>query len=525
MLTNLALNIGTPWPETSAPPAPPSGGGATEFAATMLNLTAVQQTQPSAAAPEPVQAAKPMVASLPADVLAALSDASLERAAAAPAAAVPLDLQGAAPEPMPVAKPMVASLPADAPAALSDASIGHAATASAAAVPPDLQGAAPEPMRVAKPIVASSPADTLAALSDASLERAAAAPAAAVPLDLQGAAPEPMPVAKPMVASLPADAPAALSVASLESADVATVASVPHDLRIDSGAATSQGDDTESEVEIMASLVADIATAAGPADVASGPQILPSAVAADAMPEMDTVNEAQSAAPSVHLHASSAGWTPTVAKNSNFKANEVPSAVTAGIVHAPDALFGADHDMTKNVEVAARSEPSLAFSFTASPVAANVSGAAIMQPSLTPERQLDLTNDARWLGELANDIALASSDEGILNFRMLPKQLGRIEVSIEPGATGLIIQVATETEAARAMLVAASPRLLSELGQSGVSVENATYGNLGQQDAGGGQPRREQQNAPPSHPFVTQPTRPRPSERGTSVPSRVGRFA
>lgn len=141
-----------------------------------------------------------------------------------------------------------------------------------------------------------------------------------------------------------------------------------------------------------------------------------------------------------------------------------------------------------------------------------------------PERQLDLSNDARWLGTLASDIAAARSDAGTLSFRLSPKQLGRIEVSIEPGARGLLIQVAAETEAARSLLSSASQRLVTELGHAGVRVDQASISTLAG-DASGGQSHRDQRSARPQNDFTAHQPPLHSGDDRPLFPGRTSRFA
>lgn len=86
------------------------------------------------------------------------------------------------------------------------------------------------------------------------------------------------------------------------------------------------------------------------------------------------------------------------------------------------------------------------------------------------DRQLDLVRNEQWLGELARDIADSSGDNQKLNFKLMPPQLGRLDVDLSRSHHGLSLTIRTETDSAQAILTAAQPRLVEEMRAQGVKL-------------------------------------------------------
>ena len=105
------------------------------------------------------------------------------------------------------------------------------------------------------------------------------------------------------------------------------------------------------------------------------------------------------------------------------------------------------------------------------------------------ETRLDVARDAQWIDRAARDIAQLATGEGRLRFRLDPEQLGSLQIDLANGTDGLSLRMTAETEAARAILADAQPRLVAEARAQGVRIAEA-HVDLGQ---GGGQGR----NAPP----------------------------
>jgi flagellar hook-length control protein FliK len=132
-----------------------------------------------------------------------------------------------------------------------------------------------------------------------------------------------------------------------------------------------------------------------------------------------------------------------------------------------------------------------AASAASSPVAAAQPAFAVGDPSL---RLLNLGDDNRWIASLAQDIAALQGDDGLLRFQLLPRQLGRIEVSVQTGSEGVSVRVAAENVAAQSVLAAAQARLVDDLRNNGVRIVAA---DIGMQFDGGAHDRRDNDRSNP----------------------------
>lgn len=103
------------------------------------------------------------------------------------------------------------------------------------------------------------------------------------------------------------------------------------------------------------------------------------------------------------------------------------------------------------------------------------------------ERQLDLANDSEWLDTLARDIARAAQSDTELRFRLNPEHLGSLKVELVNGAQGTTVKLTADSEAARAVLADAQPRLIAEARAQGLRISEAQV-ELGGQGAGQRQP-------------------------------------
>lgn len=113
------------------------------------------------------------------------------------------------------------------------------------------------------------------------------------------------------------------------------------------------------------------------------------------------------------------------------------------------------------------------------------------------ERQLDLASGDEWLDDLARDIARTASDGAPLRFRLNPENLGSLRVEIAADRGGTAVRLTADTEAARAIIADAQPRLIAEARAQGLRISEA-HVDLGQQP-GSGDPRRpgEAEQQPP----------------------------
>lgn len=86
------------------------------------------------------------------------------------------------------------------------------------------------------------------------------------------------------------------------------------------------------------------------------------------------------------------------------------------------------------------------------------------------ERHLDLARESEWLDSLARDIVRAGEGGGALRFRLHPESLGSLAVEISQGAGGASVRLTTESEAARAIVADAQPRLMAEARAQGLRI-------------------------------------------------------
>jgi flagellar hook-length control protein FliK len=111
---------------------------------------------------------------------------------------------------------------------------------------------------------------------------------------------------------------------------------------------------------------------------------------------------------------------------------------------------------------------------------AKVDGPAIIDP----RPQLDMTGDA-WLDQLARDITASASSDGKLSFRIVPPQLGRLDIAIETREAGMAVHVKTETREAHLLIANAQHRLEEALSTQGLRVTETSVTSNG----GGDLPR------------------------------------
>jgi flagellar hook-length control protein FliK len=114
---------------------------------------------------------------------------------------------------------------------------------------------------------------------------------------------------------------------------------------------------------------------------------------------------------------------------------------------------------------------------------------AIAQQSAAAEvapHHLDLVKDSEWLDSLAKDITRAAQSDTHLRFQLNPEHLGSLKVEVLNGANGTSVKLTADTEAARAILVDAQPRLVAEARAQGLRISEAQV-NLNSQSGQGGQ--------------------------------------
>ena len=92
------------------------------------------------------------------------------------------------------------------------------------------------------------------------------------------------------------------------------------------------------------------------------------------------------------------------------------------------------------------------------------------KPVVIAERVLDLTSDDAWIEQLASDIAATKSAANDVSFRLMPRHLGRLDVSMMMGDDGVSLKLDTQHEATATIVTAAQVRLVDDLRQQGVRV-------------------------------------------------------
>lgn len=89
------------------------------------------------------------------------------------------------------------------------------------------------------------------------------------------------------------------------------------------------------------------------------------------------------------------------------------------------------------------------------------------------EHWLDMSSDDAWIEQLAKDIAATKSATGDLSFRLMPRHLGRLDVSMMHSDQGVAVRMEAQQENTVALVAAAQGRLVEELRQQGVRVAGA----------------------------------------------------
>ncbi|KQZ60838.1 hypothetical protein ASD67_16175 [Sphingopyxis sp. Root1497] len=114
-------------------------------------------------------------------------------------------------------------------------------------------------------------------------------------------------------------------------------------------------------------------------------------------------------------------------------------------------------------------EPSMTVLF-AQPATQAGAVAEAAKPAVIAERVLDLTSDDAWIEQLASDIAATKSAANEVSFRLMPRHLGRLDVSMMMGDDGVSLKLDTQHEATATIVTAAQVRLVDDLRQQGVRV-------------------------------------------------------
>ena len=108
--------------------------------------------------------------------------------------------------------------------------------------------------------------------------------------------------------------------------------------------------------------------------------------------------------------------------------------------------------------------------------------------AVVADRALDFARGSLWLDQLAGDIAAVQDKDCDLSFRLVPAQLGQLDVKIANSDSGMQLNFNTQSEAAAQIISSAQSRLVEELKAQGVRVAGSEV------NAGSGQQSFAQQN-------------------------------
>ena len=142
--------------------------------------------------------------------------------------------------------------------------------------------------------------------------------------------------------------------------------------------------------------------------------------------------------------------------------------------------------------------------------------------TLVAERALDVARGGLWLDQLAGDIAAVQDHDRALSFRLIPAQLGQLDVRIANRDDGLQLNFSTQTEEAARIIGSAQSRLVEELKAQGVRVGGCEV------NTGSGQSAFAQHNGQPARTeTITEFDRPSPDFPESTPPNEPqnGRFA
>jgi flagellar hook-length control protein FliK len=211
------------------------------------------------------------------------------------------------------------------------------------------------------------------------------------------------------------------------------------------------------------------------------------------------------------------GWAAAAAPRAMKQAGEEDSAAPIHDVKAaaltPLAQLGA---MFAPLEQARPLERSAAMPIEQAPEAA---------PSeLLVEHQLDLAHEGEWLDQLARDIAqTAGGDKTPLRFRLNPETLGSLRVEITQDRNGTAVRLTADSEAARAIIADAQPRLIAEARAQGIRISE-THVDLGSQSQSG-DPRRQNAVLEEAPLRTARSLQEEPQGDGNPTPGRSERYA
>jgi flagellar hook-length control protein FliK len=115
--------------------------------------------------------------------------------------------------------------------------------------------------------------------------------------------------------------------------------------------------------------------------------------------------------------------------------------------------------------------------------------------AIVAERALEIARGSLWLDQLAGDIAAVQDQDRDLSFRLIPAQLGQLDVKIASRNEGIQLNFSTQTDEAAHIIGNAQSRLVDELKAQGVRVAGSEV-NSGSGQSSFGQPNGSPARAP-----------------------------
>lgn len=213
---------------------------------------------------------------------------------------------------------------------------------------------------------------------------------------------------------------------------------------------------------------------------------------------------------------------PSVKTTPTFAEAPAASSVgTAAVAAATTAPIFFQEDSTGQIDATDFAEDLITVfnATTQSPVASDPKTVAkVDAPALVdPRPKLDVTSDA-WLDQLAKDISASATSDGKLSFRIVPPQLGRLDIAIETRDAGVAVHVKAETREAHLLIANAQHRLEEALGAQGVRVTETSVTSNG----GGDMPRP---HLMPQNPLIEAVTETKHEADAPTTGRDAGRFA
>ncbi|TVV73173.1 flagellar hook-length control protein FliK [Sphingomonas solaris] len=152
------------------------------------------------------------------------------------------------------------------------------------------------------------------------------------------------------------------------------------------------------------------------------------------------------------------------------------------------------------------------------------------------QHHLDVAHDGAWLDRLAHDIAASADRDQKMRFQLNPERLGSLQVEIAGGSDGASVRFTADSEAARALIADAQPRLVAEARAQGMRIADTQVDLSGRNGGQGGgqsganpfaqgQGQGQQQGGGQRAPLFDRPTTNRPITRAGAVTAGAERYA